>query len=146
MRKSTLLASIAGVIAVTIAASGTPASSAESKEFGNNDLRGSWGFIGTGATGPLGILEDQATHAVVGRMTFDGEGNGTTQIYHNNMAGGPGMVPERNFTYQVYPDGTGTISGMGSAEYRFVIVDNKKELFLLRYNEGNVQARIAKRQ
>lgn len=170
--KTGLVLSAAALAAAIVAASVVSSSKADESQYANRDLRGSWGFVGYGMTwqGPPSVQgvptspptephpgnlgAGQAAVAVVGRMTFDGDGHGTMQNYHDQMISGPGRLGDaatnftKNFTYTVYPDGTGSIAGGGAdpVEYRFVLVDNKKELDFIRFDAGDVQFRIAKRQ
>lgn len=149
MNRTALCASCGLGVAVVLVVLGlghlSPAQ-ADDKEFSNHDLRGSWGLIGLGAK-MVGTVQE--TGGVVGRMTFDGDGNGTSANYHNWVVSGPGVLEEREFTYEVAADGTGVVYGGSSGTdviYRFILVDNKKEMYLIDMREHNVRARIAKKQ
>ena len=89
------------IVAVALLLAGTAASAARFRE---SSVIGTFAAVGEG---------DGATSRSVGTVTYDGEGNVTRSLIVNAPDGNGGrrlLVFESVGTYEINPDGTGTVS------------------------------------
>jgi hypothetical protein len=124
---------------------GMPGTEAAEPSFSNQSLRGAYGSSSSGTLfGEPGIA--------IGRFTFDGQGLCTFVIRVNiAAAGGTEPVDATSCTYDVQPDGTGTlpvvIPGLGGTfTLAFVIVDHGQEVHTISLDPGVSTTALLKKQ
>jgi len=133
-----------GLASLWLLAVSMPSTEAADPSFSNHSLRGAYGFISSGTLfGDPGI--------VVGRTTFNGQGICTLVIRFNIPAArGAAPIDATTCTYDVEPDGTGTLTvaipRLGTFTIAFVIVDDGKELHTISLDEGVSTTALMKRQ
>ena len=140
VHSGTILA-LMGLWLLTVGMLGTEAAE---PSFSNQSLRGAYGFTSSGTLfGDPGIA--------VGRTTFDGQGLCTLVIRVNiAAAGGTEPIDATSCTYEVQPDGTGTlpvvIPGLGTFTLAFVIVDHGQEVHTISLDPGVSTTALLKKQ
>lgn len=136
-----ILLGLAGLWLLTVSRPGTEAAE---PSFSNQSLHGAYGFISTGTLfGDPGIA--------VGRTTFNGQGLCTLVIRVNIAAtGGTEPIDATACTYDVQPDGTGTLTvaipGLGTFTIAFVLVDHGQELHTISLDPGVSTTALLKKQ
>ena len=143
--KSTTIAKTLIAIATTLAL-GIAHKAQAQDGCSNSTLNGSYAFTATGTLVPP--QPNPAVIAIVGRETFDGNGNVSSSqtvsaggfIFSSNLAG----------TYQVKPDCTGTLSLQfppeGTLNFFFVIDDHGKEIQSIQTDPGAIVTSIGRKQ
>jgi hypothetical protein len=137
MRKLVLLALVTGTLY---------ADEANSKTCNAATIKGSYGYTAS-ASRPASMIPGApiVEGRILGRRTFDGQGN-FTQVDSAKGVNMPALIDQPGSgTYTVNPDCTGTAfltvpSQPGAAEFRFVIVNNGKEIYFLLVNPEPVMA------
>ena len=123
---------------------GIVGATADAQSFSNPSLHGAYGFISTGTLfGDPGIA--------VGRTTFNGQGLCTLVIRVNiAAAGGTEPIDATACTYDVQPDGTGTLTvaipGLSTFTIAFVLVDHGQELHTISLDPGVSTTALLKKQ
>ena len=143
--KSTTIAKTLIAIAATLAVGIAPKAQAEDR-CSNSTLNGSYAFTTTGTL--VAPHPNPAVVAIVGRETFDGNGNvSSSQIV---SAGGSIFPSNLAGTYQVNPDCTGTFSLQfapgDTINFFFVIDDHGKELQGIQTDPGAIVTSIGRKQ
>ena len=122
----------------------TPSMANEDNGFTERSLEDNWGFSAHG----VHLEDDKETPVVVvGLFSFDGKGE-CSHSFTGNLGGETFAGTAEECTYEVNPDGTGTITFSAQGEERvhpFVLVDKANEFhFIERGSE--VISGVAKRQ
>ncbi len=117
---------------------------ADAPSFSNRSLHGAYGDIASGT------LAGDAAIAVA-RVTFHGDGTCNLVARVNiAAAGSPGPIVATACTYDVQPDGTGTLTvelpGLGTFHTALVIVNHGKEVYLITTDPGVSVTVVLKKQ
>jgi hypothetical protein len=122
----------------------TPSMANEDNGFTERSLEGNWGILSSGVV----LVDDkEVPTAVVGPFSFDGKGE-CSHSFTGNFGGETFAGTTEECTYEVNPDGTGTItfSFEGVEEtFKFVLVDGANEFRFITLGQA-VDSGVAKRQ
>lgn len=143
-RRNVILVIILGIASVLVLWAGILPSAQADKQFANRSVEGTWGYSASGNVTDIGSA------VAVGLATMDGRG-GCSIKETLNMAVGTVIHTSTACTYNVNPDGTGTLTAVfddpsGTVPVSFVIVNRKSEIHFIRTDLGAVVSGVAKRR
>jgi hypothetical protein len=117
---------------------------ADAPSFSNRSLQGAYGDIASGTLAGESVTS-------IARFTFHGDGTCDLVAWINiAAAGSQGPIVATACTYDVQPDGTGTLTvelpGLGTFHLALVLVDHGKEVYLLAIDPGVSATVVLKKQ